>query len=122
MDSVPGPDNRLASQVPFSAGVGVDHRMAALPLTIGATFNFQGGGPAHLSERTAAWSGVQRELGMVAVLRMDGRSHWRMSVANALGQDHLAEASFDDRLGRLHTTTTRPTQPTVRLAFEHKLG
>ena len=57
VDSVPGPDNRLASKVPFSAGVGVDHRMAALPLTIGATFNFHGGGPAHLSERTAACNG-----------------------------------------------------------------
>ena len=120
VDSVPGPDNRLASQVPFSASVGVDHRMAALPLTLGATFNFQGGGPARVSERTGAWSGVQRELGMVAVLRVDGRSQWRMSVANALGQDHLARASFADRSGRLQTTTTTPTSPTLRLAFEHK--
>jgi hypothetical protein len=107
--------------VPFSASVGLDHRMAALPLTLGATFNFQGGGPARLSEPSSAWSGVQRELGMVAVLRVDGRSQWRMSVANALGQDHLAQASFDDRSGRLQTTATRPTSPTVRLAFEHKL-
>jgi outer membrane receptor protein involved in Fe transport len=120
VDSVPGPDNRLASQVPFSASVGIDHRMAALPLTLGATFNFQGGGPARLSERTGAWTGVQRELGMVAVLRVDGRSQWRMSVSNALGQDHLAEASYADRSGRLQTTTTTPTSPTVRLAFEHK--
>lgn len=120
VDSVPGPDNRLASQVPFSAGVGVDHRMAALPLTLGATFNFQGGGPARVSERTGAWSGVQRELGMVAVLRVDSRSQWRMSVANALGQDHLAQASFADRSGRLQTTTSTPTSQTVRLAFEHK--
>ena len=121
VDSVPGPDNRLARQVPLSASVGVDHRMAALPLTLGATFNFQGGGLAHLSERTRAWSGAQRELGMMAVLRVDGRSLWRMSVANALGQDHLAQAGFDDRSGRLQTMTTRPTSPTVRLAFEHKL-
>lgn len=121
VDSVPGPDNRLSSQVPFSASVGLDHRMPALPLTLGATFNFQGGGPARLSERSGAWSGVRRELGMVAVLRVDGRSQWRMSVANALGQDHLVQASFDDRSGRLQTTTTRPTSPTVRLAFEHKL-
>jgi outer membrane receptor protein involved in Fe transport len=120
VDSVPGPDNRLASQVPFSASIGIDHRMTALPLTLGATYNFQGGGPARLSERTGAWTGVQRELGMVAVLRLDARSQWRMSVANALGQDHLAQASFADRSGRLQTTTTTPTSPTVRLAFEHK--
>ncbi|MES2759736.1 MAG: TonB-dependent receptor [Pseudomonadota bacterium] len=121
VESVPGPDNRLAGQVPFSASAGVDHRMAALPLTLGVTFSFQGGGPARRSERTAAWSGVQRELGMVAVLRVDGRSQWRMSVANALGQDHLGQASFADRSGRLHTATTTLTSPTLRLAFEHKL-
>jgi outer membrane receptor protein involved in Fe transport len=121
VDSVPGPDNRLASQVPFSASVGIDHRMAALPLTLGATFNFQGGGPARLSERTGAWSGVRRELGMVAVLRADRRSQWRMSIANALGQDKVAQTSFADQSGRLQSTTTTPTSPTVRLAFEHKL-
>jgi hypothetical protein len=58
---------------------------------------------------------------MVAVLRIDSRSQWRMSVANTLGQDHQAQANFADRAGRLQTTTTTPTSPTVRLAFEHKL-
>jgi outer membrane receptor protein involved in Fe transport len=121
VDSVPGPGSRLAGQVPLSAGIAIDQRMSALPLTLGATFNFRGGGLARLSERTAAWSGVQRELGMVAVLRVDARSQWRMSVANALGQDHLAQTSFADASGRLQTTTTTPTSPTLRLAFEHKL-
>lgn len=121
VEGVPGPDNRLARQVPLSASIGVDHRMAALPLTLGATFNFQGGGPARQSERTGVWSGAQRELGMVAVLRVDGRSQWRMSVANALGQYHQGQAGFADRSRSLQTTTTTPTSPTVRLAFEHKL-
>ncbi len=121
VESIPGPDNRLAGQAPFSAGFGIDHRMAALPLTLGASFSLRGGGPARLSERTAAWSGVQRELGMVAVLRLDARSQWRLSVANALGQDQLGQASFADRSARLQTATTTPTSPTLRLAFEHKL-
>jgi outer membrane receptor protein involved in Fe transport len=119
---IPGPDNRLASQVPFSASVGVDHRMAALPLTLGASFSFQGGGPVRLSERTGAWSGVQRELGMYAVWRVDAQSQWRMSVANLLGQDHLALARFGDQYGSLQAMTATPTSATVRLAFEHKLA
>jgi outer membrane receptor protein involved in Fe transport len=123
VNGIPGPDNRLASQVPFSANVGLDHRMAALPVTFGAGFSFQGGGPARVSERSAAWSGVQRELGMYAVWRVDGRSQWRMSVANLLGEDRLAQASFADQSRRLQTTTTTtPTASTVRLAFEHKFG
>ena len=120
--SIPGPDNRLAGQVPFSASVGVDHRVAALPVTFGATFNFQGGGPARLSERTAAWAGVQRELAMYALWRVDAQSQWRMSVANLLGQDHQSLARFADRNGSLQAMTTTPTAATVRLAFEHKLG
>jgi outer membrane receptor protein involved in Fe transport len=118
--SIPGPDNRLAGQVPFSVGVGVDHRMAALPVTFGASFNFQGGGPARLSERTAAWAGVQRALGMFAVWRVDAQSQWRMSVANLLGQDQLSRASFVDQYGSLLSTTATPTSATLRLAFEHK--
>jgi hypothetical protein len=121
VESVPGPDNVLASQTPLSAGAGIDHRMAALPLTLGATFIFRGGGPARLSTSAAAWRGAQRELGMVAVLRVDARSQWRLSLTNALGQDQLGQSSYADRSGRLQAATTTPTAPTLRLAFEHKL-
>ena len=122
VDSVPGPDNRLASQVPFSASVGLDHRVAALPLSWGASFNFQGGGPVRLSERTGAWNGVQRELGMYAVWRLDAQSQWRLSVANLLGQDHLSRVGFADRARSMETATATPTSATIRLAFEHKLA
>jgi outer membrane receptor protein involved in Fe transport len=121
VESIPGPDNRLASQLPFSASVGVDHRLAALPLTLGANFVYQGGGPVRLSERTGAWSGAKRDLGMYAAWRVDARSQWRMSVANLLGEDHLSMDSYGDRSGTLQTTTTTSTSPTIRLAFEHKL-
>jgi outer membrane receptor protein involved in Fe transport len=120
--SVPGPDNRLAGQVPFSSSVGVDHRMAALPVTLGASFNFQGGGPARLSRRTSAWASVQRDLGIYAAWRMDAQSQWRMSVANLLGQDHVSLARFGDQYGSLQALTATPTSATVRLAFEHKLA
>lgn len=120
--SIPGPDNRLAGQVPFSASVGVDHRMAALPVTLGASFNFEGGGPARLSERIAAWAGAQRELALYGLWRIDARSQWRISAANLLGQDHLSLGSFGDRNGSLRMMTTTPTSATLRLAFEHKLG
>ncbi|MET0855908.1 MAG: TonB-dependent receptor [Telluria sp.] len=122
VDNIPGPDNRLASQVPFSASVGVDHRLAALPVTLGASFAYQAGGPVRLSERAGAWSGVQRDLGMYAAWRMDARSHWRMSVANLLADDRLSMASFDDRSRSLQTASATSTTPTIRLAFEQKLG
>jgi hypothetical protein len=65
---------------------------------------------------------VRRDLGMYAAWRVDARSQWRMSVANLLGDDHLSMDSFGDRSGSLQTATVTSTSPTVRLAFEHKLG
>ena len=120
--SIPGPDNRLAGQVPLSASVGFDQRMAALPVTFGASMSFKGGGAARLSERTAAWAGVQRDVGMVALWRMAQNSQWRLSVANLLGQQHLALASFADRSGSVQSLSATPTAATLRLAFEHQLG
>jgi outer membrane receptor for ferrienterochelin and colicins len=122
VDSIAGPDNRLSSQVPFTASVGIDHRLAALPVTLGASFAYQGGGPVRLSERTGGWNGVQRDVGMYAAWRVNPRSQWRMSVANLLGDDHLAMASFGDQSRSLQATTTTATSPTIRLAFEHKLA
>jgi outer membrane receptor protein involved in Fe transport len=120
VDGVPRPHNRLASQVPLSAGVGIDLRMAAAPVTVGASFNFQGGGPARLSQRRSSWNGVQRELGMYALWRVDARSQWRMSAANMLGQDNRSQEEFVDLSGTLRTATTAPSAASVRLAFEHK--
>ncbi|MDB5906689.1 MAG: TonB-dependent receptor [Massilia sp.] len=122
VDSIPAPDNRLASQVPFSASVGLDHRLAAKPVTLGASFGYQGGGAVRLSERIGAWNGVQRDFGMYAVWRADARSQWRVSVANLLGDDHLSMGSFSDQSRGLRTATATSTYPTIRLAFEHKLG
>jgi outer membrane receptor protein involved in Fe transport len=122
VEGIPGPDKRLASQVPFSASVSVDHRLPALPVTLGASLTCQGGGPVRLSERTASWHAVRRDLGMYAAWRVDARSQWRLSVANLLGDDHLSMDSFGDRSRSLQTATVTSTSPAVRLAFEHKLG
>jgi outer membrane receptor protein involved in Fe transport len=122
VDSVPGPGNRLASQVPFSASAGVDHRLAHMPVTLGASFAYQGGGQLRRSERTGSWQGVRRDLGMYAAWRVAARSQWRMSVANVLGEDQLSMDSFDDGTRSLRTTTATSTSPVVRLAFEYKPG
>jgi outer membrane receptor protein involved in Fe transport len=122
VDSIPGPGNRIASQVPFSASAGVDHRLSQLPVTLGASFAYQGGGPLRLSERTASWRGVRRDLGMYAAWRVDARSQWRMSVANLLGQDQLSMDSFGDGARSLQTSTATSSSPVVRLGFEHKLN
>ncbi|WLI91699.1 TonB-dependent receptor [Massilia sp. R2A-15] len=121
VESVPGPDNRLANQPPLSASVGVDRALPGLPVTLGATFSFQGGGASRMSDRTFGWAGVQRDLGLVATWRLDAHTQWRLTGANLLGQDHLAQSRFEDGAGGLRTGITTPTWATIRLAFERKL-
>lgn len=121
VESVPGPDNRLANQPPLSASLGVDHTMRGVPVTLGATYSFQGGARSRLSEGRAGWAGVQRELGLVATWRVDAHSQWRLTGANLLGQDHLAQSRFADGSGSLRTGVATPTWATIRLAYERKL-
>lgn len=40
VDQVPGPDNPLEGQPPYTANLGVDWPLRATPLTVGASLNF----------------------------------------------------------------------------------
>ena len=121
VDSLPGSDSRLPSQTPFSGGVGIDHKLNSLPLTLSANLTVQGGGHARLERAITVDSSSQRELNMVAVWRLDARSSWRLSMTNLLAQQHNDRASYSNGLGGLSTLTATPTWSTFRLAFESKL-
>ena len=121
VDSLLGSDSRLPSQTPFSGGVGIDHKLDSLPLTLSANLTVQGGGHARLERAITVDSSSQRELNMVAVWRLDAHSSWRLSMTNLLAQQHNDRASYSNGLGGLSTLTATPTWSTFRLAFESKL-
>jgi len=121
MDSLAGPDNRLPNQAPFSAGFGVDRKLASLPLTVSANLTIQGGARSRLSERISGDGSTQRELNLVGVWRVDAKSSWRLSASNLLAQRHHDGARYIDGLSGLSTLTTTPTWTTFRLAYEAKL-
>jgi outer membrane receptor for ferrienterochelin and colicins len=62
LESVPGPDNRLDQQTPFSGTLGVDYTMEKVPLTLGGGFSFQNGGPARISVSQFTYSAPKRSL------------------------------------------------------------
>ena len=43
VDGIPGPDNRLAQQPPWTANIGGDYRMTSLPLSFGGNVNLTPG-------------------------------------------------------------------------------
>ena len=121
LERVPGPHNRLDEQVPLSANLGFDYRWPAAPLSAGASFTYQGGGPVRLSSRLSAAYSPKRELDLYALWKFGDGTKLRLSVSNVLGQDRIEESRYRDPGGELHTTQITTARPTVRLTLERQL-
>lgn len=121
VDDVPGPDNRLARQEPLSATVGVDSKFNALPLSMGASFSFQRGGPAQITAAQSTQLPLKRILDVYALWKFNDRTQLRLSAANVLHQDNVARAAYMDNNATLVQDTFTPTNTLVRATLEWKL-
>jgi outer membrane receptor protein involved in Fe transport len=121
LTTVPGPDNRLDSQTPFSGTVGADWKLDKTPLTLGGSYSFQNGGPVRISENQYAYSVPKRSLDVYGLWKFNPKNQLRVSLANALHQDNLAQTSYADASGRQSSTTITPTSVVVRALLEMKL-
>lgn len=120
LTTVPGPNNRLDSQTPFSATVGADWKLDKLPLTLGASYSFQNGGPVRISENQYSYSVPKRSLDMYGLWKFNPKNQLRVSVANALHQENVQQSAYADANGRLSDTTITPTYVVVRALMEMK--
>ena len=117
---VPGPNNRLDSQTPFSGTVGADWKLDKLPLTLGASYSFQNGGPVRISENQYSYSVPKRSLDMYGLWKFNPKNQLRVSVANALHQENVQQSAYADANGRLSDTNITPTYVVVRALMEMK--
>jgi outer membrane receptor for ferrienterochelin and colicins len=120
-DGVPGPDNRLAGQTPFSATLGIDYKAARLPLTLGGSFSFQSGGPVRSSASESDYARPKRVLDLYALVRFNARHQLRLSVANALHQEHMTATTWVDGASALSDAAFTPTSAVFRAVLELKL-
>ncbi len=120
LDTVPGPNNRLDGQTPTSGTIGFDYKMDTLPLTTGASFSFQSGGPVRVSDRQFSWSAPKRTLDWYGVMKFSPKTQLRVSVSNLLHQDNVAQNAFLTPNGLNADTTTTPTVAVVRALMEMK--
>jgi hypothetical protein len=67
VDQVPGPDNRLDSQIPLDANLGVDWRVAGVPLTVGGSLAYRGSMHAQTSLTQTTASNTLRTLDLYAL-------------------------------------------------------
>jgi len=117
-DGVPGPGNRLDSQTPLSANLGIDYKAARLPLTLGGSFSFKNGGPVRLSASEFDYASVTRVLDLYALVRFDVKHQLRLSIANALHQESMTATSWVDDSGTLRDAAFTPTSTVFRAVLE----
>ncbi|GAB2849342.1 hypothetical protein GCM10027277_16910 [Pseudoduganella ginsengisoli] len=120
LDSVPGPNNRLDGQTPVSGTVGFDYKMDTLPVTTGASFSFQSGGPVRVSDKQFSWSAPKRTLDWYGVMKFSPKTQLRVSVSNLLHQTNVAQNAFLTPGGLNADTTYTPTVAIVRALMEMK--
>jgi outer membrane receptor protein involved in Fe transport len=114
---VPGPDNRLDRQAPFSLNAGADWQ--TLPsLKMGADFNYERGARTQLSATEASAAGSVRKLDLYAVWQLDGAMRLRVGALNLLRRDMTGwdSAAVAEGVQRLLTRTA--ASPTLRVGLE----
>ncbi len=119
ISSVPGPNNRLDSQTPISANLGMDYKLDKIPLTLGGNASFQTGGPVNISAVQSSYSVPKRVLDVYALWKFDPKTNLRVSLGNLLHQDNVSIGTYSDKGSTIQTSVT-PTTVTARVMFEHK--
>lgn len=120
VDSVPGPNNRLDEQTPFSATVGLDYRMKGGDVTAGGSYSFKSGGPVRISTNQSRYLTARRELDLYALWKFTPKTQFRLTLANVLRQDYSNESSYFDAFGSQRRTSTFPSSMHVRGNLEMK--
>ena len=120
VDAVPGPGDRLASQVPATLNLGFDYRLSP-EASLGGSLNLQTGGWARLDAQSGSYAGVRRTLDAFALWQPDGKTRVRLSLANLLRQRQQQGRSYADAPGYSDSMTVTPGSMLVRLMVERSL-
>lgn len=121
VDQVPGPDNRLDSQVPLSATLGADWRVSDLPLTLGASLAWRAGLLARTSLTQSTASNGQKTLDLYGLWQLSPSAQLRAAVNNALRPHELGSETYFDANGAFRQVTDTPSALGVSIGLELKL-
>jgi outer membrane receptor protein involved in Fe transport len=118
VDSIPGPDNRLDNQTPFSASLGLDYRNG--DFATGASFQYSTGGWVRRSEREFGYTRISRELEWYGHYKFNPRQSLRVSASNLLSPDWISASRFVDEGLAVNTDSISRRYAGWRVLFEQK--
>jgi iron complex outermembrane receptor protein len=125
VDGIAGPDNRLDQQPGWTAGLGADYRLRALPLTLGGNLALT---PAYAVQQSAtqrSTTDARRVLDAYALWRFSAVAQLRLSASNLLPRDETSTTTVTTtdagQILQSSTTTFEPSQTSWSLRLELKL-
>ena len=121
VEAVPGPNNRLDQQTPFSGTVGMDYRMKGGEFTAGGSYSFRSGGPVRISETQGRYFTAKRDFDVYTLFKFSPKTQFRLALANLLRQDFLNETSFVDASGSVVRRSIFPSSVRISANLELKL-
>jgi outer membrane receptor protein involved in Fe transport len=121
VDAIPGPNNRLDAQTPFSGTAGLDYRMKNGEITAGGSYSFRSGGDVRTGVNQSAYLTAKRDVDIYALWKVTPKTSFRLTLSNILKPSAVNETTYFDAFGRTVTSTTTPSKPNVRLGLEMKL-
>jgi iron complex outermembrane receptor protein len=121
VQGIPGPDNRLAEQPGGTLNLGADYRLRSLPLAIGGNVNHTPGYDIRLDASRWAVQPDKTVLDAYALWVFDPDRQLRLSVGNALAQDHLSATRVESNGQRETVSTNARSTVNWQVRFEIKL-
>jgi len=122
LQTVPGPDNRMADHAPWSAKLGLRYKFANLPMELSADANWRPG----LWYRTAAdrrlYQGRRKDLAVQASWTLNPAMKLFLGMNNLLSSDSYSIDSYGLGMAEdARISTRRPTGPTATLTLDVRL-
>ena len=109
---IPGPDNRLEGQQPWSTTLGFDHQWAGLPLGFGSTLAYTPGYPVQQTESQRFEQSARRNLDAYATWTFSRTRILRVAVNNAWPRTHSTRTTAVDSDGSVQFSSGRTTSRT----------
>lgn len=122
LDTVPGPDNRMADQAPWSAKLGVRYSLKSMPLELSADANWRPGVWSRNAVERRWWQDRREDISAQATWTLNKTSKLRLGANNLLSRDtRRIEVLGDSAVPDARVTTWTRGVPSVTVALEMKL-
>ncbi|RYF03636.1 MAG: TonB-dependent receptor [Oxalobacteraceae bacterium] len=119
VDALPGPDNRLAAQAPFTLNLGADVRFGANAHKLAAGLNLHvvGTNTARVAPRLTSSTGMVRELEAYAAWSAAG-AQWRLALPDVLRPSARESQVYQDAALLQQRFVGTPRRAALRLQVE----